>query len=158
MFLRIETILPKKLIGFSTPTTLADDKTFFIWNKLMPRLKETKNLVSADLYSVQIYNFDSFQNFSPATEFTKCAFVEVKNFDFVPKQFETFELPAGEYAVFLHKGTSEDFAKTSQYIFAEWLPNSEFELDDRPHFAVMRDLYFGHENPNSQEEIWIPIK
>lgn len=158
LFLRTEIINTKKLLGFSTKTSLADDKTFFIWNKLMPRLKEVKNLVSSDLFSVQVYNFDSFKNFSPTTEFTKCAFVEVKTFDFVPNEFEEFTLETGKYAVFLHKGTSQDFAKTSQYIFAEWLPNSEFELDDRPHLAVMGDLYFGHENPNSQEEIWIPIK
>lgn len=158
MFQRTEEILPKKLIGFSTETSLANDQTVAIWKQLMPRLKEVKNIVSADLFSLQVYDFDSFQNFTPLTVFKKYALVEIKNYDFIPEGFEKFDLPKGNYAVFLHKGTSVEFAKSSQYIFGEWLPNSEFELDDRPHFAVMGDNYFGHENPESEEEIWIPIK
>lgn len=157
MFLRIEQIEPKKLIGFSTETSLADDKTFSIWNKLMPRLKETKNLVSADLFSLQIYDFKSFKNFTPNTIFKKYALVEVKNYDFIPDGFEKFNVQEGNYAVFLHKGTSAEFYKTNQYIFGEWLPNSVYQLDDRPHFAIMGDKYFGHENPESEEEVWIPI-
>ena len=75
----------------------------------------------------------------------------------VPDQFITFEIPKGQYAVFLHRGTSDDFYKTSQFIFGEWLPNSQYQLDDRPHFAVMGGNYYDHENPKSIEEIWIPI-
>lgn len=158
MFLRIETIQPKKLIGFSTPTTLADDKTVSIWKQLMPRLKEVKNAVSADLISLQVYDFESLQDdFTPFTEFTKHALVEVKNFDYVPEGFETFELPAGEYAVFLHKGIPADFAITSQYIFGEWMPASNYNVDNRPHFEILGDLYINN-HPDSQEEVWIPIK
>lgn len=158
MFLRIEETKPKKLIGYSTTTSLADDKTVEVWKKFMPRLKEIHNAVSADLYSLQVYDFDSFQNFSPFTEFKKFALVEVKDFESIPDEFEKFELPAGKYAVFLHKGTSAEFAKSSQYIFGEWLPKSGYQLDGRPHFELLGDNYKGHENPESEEEIWIPIR
>lgn len=158
MFLEIKKIQAKKLIGFATKTTLANDQTATIWKQLMPRLKETKNLVSADLFSLQIYDYCSLQNFTPTTEFTKYALVEVNNFDFVPDGFEKFELPKGKYAVFLHKGTTQDFIKTTQFIFGEWLPKSEYQLDDRPHFELLSDNYKGHENPDSEEEVWIPIK
>lgn len=158
MFLRTERIAPKKMIGFSTMTTLANDQTFSIWQQLMPRLKEIKNAVSADLFSLQIYDSESLQTFTPTTAFKKYALVEVKNYDEVPLNFEKLDLPSGNYAVFLHKGVASEFHKTSQYIFGEWLPNSEFELDDRPHFALMGDNYHGHENPTSEEEVWIPIK
>jgi len=157
MFLRIETTLPKKLIGFSTPTTLADDKTVTIWKQLMPRLKEIHNAVSADLFSLQVYDFKTLQEFTPFTEFTKYALVGVKGFDHVPEGFETFELPKGNYAVFLHKGTHADFVKTSQYIFGEWMPQSGYIVDDRPHFEILGDLY-KNDHPESQEEVWIPIK
>lgn len=158
MFLEIKKLQAKKLIGFATKTTLANDHTVSIWKQLLPRLKEVKNLVSADLFSVQVYDFSSFNNFTTTTEFTKYALVEVKNYDFIPEHFLQFEIPSGKYAVFLHKGTSEEFYKTTQYIFGEWLPSSGYELDDRPHFAIMSDNYYGHENPESEEEIWIPIK
>ena len=158
MHLKNCNIESKKMIGFSTKTSLSNNQTEKVWQQLMPRLKEVKNLVSSDLVSLQIYNFTDFNNFSPITEFTKYALIEVKNYDYIPDGFEKFNLPSGKYAVFLHKGTSAAFPKTAQYIFYEWLPNSEFELDDRPHFEILGDNYKGHDNPESEEEVWIPIK
>ena len=155
---KIKTIQAKKTIGFSIKTTMANDLTVKIWQQLMPRLKEVKNAVSADLFSLQVYNGETFEEFTPTTEFTKYALVEVKNYDFVPEGFEKFEIPAADYAVFTHKGTGADFYKTSQYIYGEWIPNSEYVLDDKPHFAVMGDKYLGHENPETEEEVWVPIK
>jgi AraC family transcriptional regulator len=158
MFLKTTTIEAKKMIGFSTKTSLTNDQTAKIWQQLMPRLKEIKNAVCADLFSLQEYDFKKFNDFSPSTEFIKHALIEVKNYDDIPENFEQFNLPSGKYAVFLHKGTSAEFPKTAQYIFGEWLPKSEFELDDRPHFEVLGDNYKGHENTESEEEVWIPIK
>lgn len=158
MFLRTEQLASKRFIGFSIKTSLANDQTAKVWQQLIPRLKEVKNLVSSDLFSLQVYDFKNFNNFSPTTEFTKHALIEVRNFDFIPVQFEQFELVAGKYAVFLHQGTSSEFPKTAQYIYAEWLPNSEYKIDDRPHFEVLGDNYKGHENTESEEEVWIPIK
>lgn len=153
----IKTIQAKKTIGFSTKTTMANDQTVKIWQLLMPRLKEVKNAESADLFSLQIYNGESFEEFSPNTQFTKHALVEVKSYDFVPEGFERFEIPAGDYAVFIQKGTNADFYNTSQYIYGEWLPKSNYKLDNKPHFTVMGENYFGHENPESEEEVWVPI-
>jgi AraC family transcriptional regulator len=158
MFIRTELITSKKLIGFSTETSLVNDRTSVVWRKLIHRLKEVKNAVSSDLFSLQIYDFDNFQNFTPQTTFKKYALIEVNNFDFLPNEFERFELTTGKYAVFLHKGTSTTFPKTAQYIYTEWLPNSEYELDDRPHFEVLGENYKGHENAENEEEVWIPIK
>ena len=56
MFLRTEQLTPKKLIGFSTKTTLVNDQTAKVWQQLMPRLKEVKNLISSDLFSLQVYD------------------------------------------------------------------------------------------------------
>ncbi|WP_339889104.1 GyrI-like domain-containing protein [uncultured Flavobacterium sp.] len=158
MFLRTELLEQKKFIGFSTKTSLANDQTANVWRQLMPRLKEVKNLISSDLISLQVYDYDYFDNFLPTTVFTKYALIEVKNYDLIPANFEKFDLPAGNYAVFLHKGTSAEFPKTAQYIYAEWLPKSHYKLDDRPHFEVLGDNYKGHENPENEEEVWIPIK
>lgn len=43
----------------------------------------------------------------------------------------TFILSGGLYAVFDHKGLSND-SRIFQYIFGTWLPNSGYLLDDRP--------------------------
>ncbi|OGS69829.1 MAG: AraC family transcriptional regulator [Flavobacteria bacterium RIFCSPLOWO2_12_FULL_31_7] len=154
---KIVSIPAKKLIGYSIEMSLLDNQTQTIWQLFMPRLKEIKNAVSADLFSLQNYPEDYFTNFTPETIFTKWAAVEVKNFENIPEGFEKLEIPSGKYAVFLHKGNTEMFAKTAQYIYTEWLPNSGFQLDNKPHFEVLGDNYLGHENPESEEEIWIPI-
>jgi AraC family transcriptional regulator len=63
----------------------------------------------------------------------------------------------GLYAIFLHKGPASQGLKTYNYIFLNWLPESGYVLDDRPHFAIMGPKYL-HEDPASEEEIWIPVK
>lgn len=155
---KIVTIPTKKLIGYSIKMSLADNKTQEVWRKFMPRLKEITNAVSADLISLQQYPEDYFTNFTPFSEFTKWATVEVKDYSTIPEGFEKLELTGGKYAVFLHKGNSEMFVKTAQYIYGEWLPQSGFQLDARPHFELLGDNYLGHNNPENEEEVWVPIK
>jgi len=70
---------------------------------------------------------------------------------------KTITSPEGLYAVFVHKGAASEGPKTYQYIFTTWLPASDYQLDNRPHFAIMGEKYKG-EDPGSEEELWIPIK
>lgn len=74
----------------------------------------------------------------------------------IPEGMETFDLVGGKYAVFLHRGLSSD-TSTFEYIFQEWLPNSDFTLDDRPHFDLLGEKT-KRNDPDSEEEIWIPVK
>ncbi|MDP5096829.1 MAG: GyrI-like domain-containing protein [Flavobacterium sp.] len=37
------------------------------------------------------------------------------------------------------------------------MPNSEYQLDNRPHFEILGAKYKNNA-PDSEEEIWIPIK
>jgi AraC family transcriptional regulator len=68
---------------------------------------------------------------------------------------EDFELPGGRYAVFSYRGSSADPAPFT-HIYSEWLPQSGYALDDRPHFEVLGPK-FKPNHPDSEEEIWIPI-
>jgi AraC family transcriptional regulator len=123
----------------------------------MPRRKEIKNNIGPELYSVELYEPDFFENFNPQREFEKWAAIEVTDFDSVPAGMETFNSPAGLYAIFLYKGAASKGAETYRYIFGKWLPDSDFILDERPHFAVMGEKY-KNEDPDSEEDLWIPVK
>ena len=136
--------------------SLANNKTGQLWGTFAPRIKEIKNRVSSDKISMQVYTSSYHKNFKPENDFEKWAAVEVNNFNEVPKGMQTFNLMGGEYAVFDYKGSSND-NRIFQYIFMTWLPNSQYQLDDRPHFEVLGDKYRNND-PNSEEEIWIPIK
>ncbi|MEI6822727.1 MAG: GyrI-like domain-containing protein [Bacteroidota bacterium] len=153
---RIETLIKKILIGKRIAMTFSENKTFDLWHGFMPRRKEIKNNIGTDLYSIKVYEPSYFTSFNPAKEFDNWAAVEVKDFDIVPEEMETIILKEGLYAVFNYKGLSTD-GSIFQYIYSTWLPNSDYLLDDRPHFEVLGDKYKNND-PNSEEEIWVPIK
>jgi AraC family transcriptional regulator len=154
---RIEKLSEKKLIGQSLKMSLASNKTALLWQAFMPRRKEISNTVTDDLYAVQVYDPSYFTNFIAQNEFTKWATLEVSNFDNVPSGMEPFILPDGLYAVFLHRGPASAGVKTFQYIFGDWLPNSTYSVDNRPHFEILGAKY-KNEDPSSEEEIWVPIR
>ncbi len=153
---RIETLQDKKLIGTSVTMSLANNKTGEIWKNFMPRRKEIHNNLSNDLITMAIYKPNYFADLKPTDEFEKWAAIEVTDFDSVPNNMETFILKGGLYAVFDYKGSSTDM-RIFQYIFGAWIPNSDYLLDDRPHFEILGDKY-KNADPDSEEEIWIPIK
>jgi len=122
----------------------------------MTRRKDITNKLTNDLISMQVYKPTHFADFKPGNVFEKWATVEVTNFDNVPSDMEPFTLTGGLYAVFEYKGLSSDNS-IFQFIFGKWLPNSGYDLDDRPHFEVLGDKY-KNDDPTSEEEIWIPIQ
>lgn len=153
---RIETLKDKKLIGNRLTMSLTNNKTGQLWGSFAPKIKNIKNRLSTDKISMQVYDTSYYLTFNPNTEFEKWATVEVSDFNDIPKEMESFTLNGGEYAVFDYKGSSND-SSIFQYIFMTWLPNSEYQLDNRSHFEVLGEKYKNND-PTSEEEIWIPIK
>lgn len=153
---RIVTANEKKLIGKRLIMSFADYKVSELWKNFMPRREEINNSISNDLISMTLYNPTHFLNFSPSNEFEKWAVTEVSDFDNVPSGMETFILTGGLYAVFDYKGLNTDHS-IFRYIYGEWIPRSDYDLDNRPHFEILGDKY-KNGDPESEEEIWIPIK
>lgn len=156
MFLRIKELQEKKMASMSLEMCLAENKTFQLWNRFMIHRKEITNAVSTDLYSIQEYDKDlNFKEFTPQTKFTKIAATEIK--DSCSSPYERYILAGGLYAVFLHKGSQDGFQNTLGFIFGKWLPESDYQLDNRVHFELLGAKYKNND-PDSEEEVWIPIK
>ncbi|PSJ74917.1 GyrI-like domain-containing protein [Sphingobacteriales bacterium UPWRP_1] len=153
---QIQNLQEKKLVGMQLLMSLTDNKTGELWRSFMTRRNEITNNLTNDLISVQVYEPAYFSDFNPSNTFVKWATVEVPDFNQVPANMDMFVLPGGLYAVFNYKGTSNN-PGIFQYIFATWLPNSGYTLDNRPHFEVLGAKY-KNDNPLSEEEIWIPVK
>lgn len=145
MIPRIETLTEKKLIGMRMAMSVADYKVGELWRNFMPRRKEISNQVPNDLISLVVYKTTHFADFKPTNEFERWA-----------TGMKTFVLPGGLYAVFDYIGLSTDNS-IFKYIFGTWLPDSNYVIDDRPHFEILGSKYKSND-PNSEEEIWIPIK
>lgn len=157
MFSRIEILPEKKLIGRSIQTSFAANRTTELWKSFMPIIKQLDLPVQPFLYSVEIYNDRSFfNNFDPSKTFEKWAAVEADVWSDPSDDLQTLILPTGLYAVFIHKGPASEGFNTYEFIFKNWLPQSGYILDNRPHFAWMGEKYKNNE-PDSEEEIWIPV-
>lgn len=152
----IQVIEPKKLIGISQSMSLVNNKTALLWQTFMPKRHQITNAIGSNLISMQIYDNEHFIKFNPESEFIKWACVEVADFETIPQGMQTFVLPAGKYAVFNYKGLPSTAAPFFNYIFTEWIPNSIYELDNRPHFEILGEKY-SNSSPESEEEVWIPI-
>jgi len=158
MLPEIRYLQEKKLIGKRIKMTFSDNRTFELWKSFMPRRKEIKNNPNNELISMQVFDksFD-FNDFNPDVVFEKWAAIEVSDFDTIPDGMESYTLSVGLYAVFNYKGAASQGAQMFQYIYGTWLPLSDYTLDDKPHFEILGEKY-KNEDPDSEEEIWIPIK
>ncbi len=153
---RIKTLKEKKLVGMKQRMSLTNNSTGKLWSEFAPRIHEIKNKVSNEKISMQVFDPSYYLSFNPNNEFVKWATLEVKEVENIPNKMESFILSGGLYAVFDYKGSSSDNS-IFQYIYMNWIPNSEYQLDNRPHFEVLGEKYRNND-PISEEEIWIPIK
>lgn len=153
---RIEELKEKKLIGKNMTMSFAANTTAELWKSFMPRRKEIPHGVGQGLYALQLYPQDFFKNFDPTASFEKWAAMEVSDVQGIPDGMETLILPAGLYAVFSYKGPAGS-PQPFQYILQTWLPSSAYELDTRPHFEFLGEKYKNND-PDSEEEIWIPLR
>lgn len=146
----------KTLVGISTKMSIFNNKTAQLWGQFGPKIIKVENKCNSDKISLQIYPDNYFKAFSPTTEFTKWACVEVSSIKNLPENCEQLIVQAGDYAVFNYKGSSQN-TQIFEDIFTKWLPNSEYLIDNRPHFEILGDKYKNND-ADSEEEIWIPIK
>jgi AraC family transcriptional regulator len=154
----IKILTERKLVGKKLTMTYSQNRTYELWRSFMPERKDIKNSVNNNLFSLQVYNesFD-FSQFDNNKSFEKWAAIEVSDFSAIPHNMESFILTGGLYAVFIHKGAVKEGPKTFQHIFGKWMPGSGYVVDQRPHFEILGDKY-KNDDPDSEEEIWIPIR
>lgn len=153
---RIENLVSKRLIGKYLSMSLTANKTPALFKSFMPMRKQLAAEDDHRTYEVLLYPPDYFTAFNPNTTFEKWVAVEGQEDQPVSEDMSTLNLPAGLYASFLYRGNSAD-QQIYQYIFREWLPSSGYLLDTRPHFNVLTEKTKLN-NPDSEEEIWIPIR
>ncbi len=147
-----------KLIGMRVQMNFITNKTQELWQRFMPRKMEIEGILSKELFSVEIYSsLTYFDQFNPGNKFEKWAAVPVASIEEIPTEMEGLVIPAGLYAVFPFKGMPSEAPAMYQFILGNWLPESIYELDHRPHFAVMGEKYKNNDR-DSEEDLWIPIK
>jgi len=153
---RIETLIPKTLVGMAREMSMVKDETSQLWRGFRPRIAEVTNRTTAESISMRVYSGSTAEVFEPNASFRQWAAVEVVDHDDVPEGMEPYLLGGGTYAVFVHRGPANDLS-TFRYIFSDWLPASDYILDDREHFEVLPANY-DPRDPDATEECWIPVR
>ncbi len=155
---RIHQLKRTFLAGQCMQMSLVENRTFELWNGFQKQRKKIQDVSGKVLYSMQVYDHELyFAHFNPTTKFTKWAAVEVTTHEHLPEGLKPYILEGGLYAVFLYQGLPQGFGPFMQQILTEWMPASEYELDHREHFELLDDSY-RRDDPDSKEEVWIPIR
>ena len=137
-------------------TSLENHDLSKLWKNFLSQRNKINGQTTNELISLAVYSPTYFDKFDARNQFERWVALEVGSFENVPKGMKTFVLPRGLYAIFSHKGISTDYS-VFQYIFSTWLPSSDYLLDNRPHLEILGDRYKNND-PNSEEEILIPVK
>jgi len=157
MFDRIETLDHTLLLGRYKQMSYINNQTAALWQGFMPLKKKISNLKSKNLYAMQVYaEKPNFINFDPSVKFIKWAAAEVNDHSNIPENLYPYVIEGGLYAIFIHRGTPDQFQQTFGYIFTHWLPKSAYEMDHREHFELLPNNY-RPDDPEATEEIWVPI-
>ncbi len=83
---------------------------------------------------------------------------EVKQLSNINPFFVVKIIPAGKYLRFIHRGFSNKVGHTYQYIYNQYLPETEFKLKKSFNFELYGEKYKDPFNEESESEIYIPIE
>lgn len=141
------------LVGIAAQMSYIDNQTQKLWETFIPLSKKINHKLTNDFYSLQIFPDNFFKAFNPTLEFEKWALVPVTETEGNIEPCKSFILQGGLYAVFHHKGIDTSIF---QRIYGEWIPQSHYQLDNRPHFEILGEKY-KKGSSDSEEDIYIPI-
>lgn len=85
------------------------------------------------------------------------ACAEVKGLEDIPEGMTAMTIPAGNYAVFTHKGSLDKMSLTMKYIYGSWLPKSGKKLRNAPEIEIY-DQRFKLGSDDSELDVYIPIQ
>lgn len=125
-----------------------------LWGRFVARIDEIPGRVGMATYGVCRTLPGSA---AESERFTYIAGVEVETLEAIPDGMTGVDMPACTYAVFAYNGgLGEELPKTMQYIFGDWLPNSDFEIsgDDFEYY----DDRFNPVTGKGTFYIYLPVK
>lgn len=144
------------VIGMDCLTTTEDNEDHKVivdlWNQFKPRIYEVNNKKNPTKM-VGIYK----QRKNYPNRFSYIASVEVSSLSAIPKGMIPKIINGSKYAVFTHQGEVSNIDNTYNYIYNEWLPESEFDKNKKGDNLEVYNTEFNQDD-NSEIDIYIAIK
>lgn len=154
---RFETLPSTRVVGMRIRTSHVENRAPELWRAFMPRRYEIPGRLHPRYLSIQVFDRAGGDPADPSTPFDRWAAVEVGDAAEPPPGMEAYTIGGGLYAVFLHRGPAAAAPRTWGFIFGQWLPASDHVVDDREHFERLPEGY-RPDDPNAEEEVWIPVR
>jgi AraC family transcriptional regulator len=149
-------IEPQLLSGQKIRTSIASQETSKLWRPFRQAIREKEGLSPTKFYSIGRYGNKMMNgDFTEDSQFEKCAAI-TNAISFCPSFFEEIRLEGGLYAVFSHHGSIAKFQVTLQEFMKNWLPKSNYRLDDQAHFETFDETYDPF-SEDSVELVHIPV-
>ena len=125
-----------------------------LWDKFTHRAGEVSNRLGKAMYGI-IYGRPETERSHPH-ELQYIAAVAVSRADKIPEGMVSWTIPAGTFAVFLHRGPIQNIGDTCYEIYRVWLPQSPWQHSEIADVEVY-DERFDCESEKSEMEYWISV-
>lgn len=125
------------------------------WDQLCAFMKQEK-LFGFGLETIGIGHDDPSVTETEKLRYDACMTVKK---EVVPKgNVGVKSIEGGKYAVFKYKGPYTNLEQVYNFIFKNWLPESKYELEDKPCFEKYLNNPEKHKPENYKTHIYVPIK
>jgi AraC family transcriptional regulator len=121
-----------------------------LWECFIARLTEVEHAVQGCCYGVVL------PVAGDSDELEYYAAIEVRQAGLLPAGMHRIEVPAADYATFLHRGLGKLVDRTVDFIYSSWLCQSEYRHSGGPDLEIY-DASFDPHSERSQMRYAIPI-
>lgn len=125
-----------------------------LWDNLFHRASEIPNRVGKATYGI-IYGRPESERSHPH-ELQYIAAVQVSSMSKLPEGMVSRTIPAGRFAMFIHRGPIAKIGETCREIYREWLPKSAWQHAEIADIELY-DHRFNCEGDDSEMEYWISV-
>lgn len=148
---------PSVFIGLSQEMSFEMDTTVSLWQSFKPRVKEIRNRLGAEFFSISCYPDDFLKSFNPKAKYQKWAAVEIGSLKSNIEGLQELHLEGGLYAVFVYQGTVVNFSNFAADIVSKVLPEAGYVADSRPHFTRFGPG-FNMGDSHAVETFWVSVR
>ncbi len=149
-----------KVAGLRGETTLRDNKLRELWERANGLFPQIPGIVKGGrgFGICEACQSNTLYTMNDDVIFTEVAGAEVSSFDGLPEILVRKIIPGGRYAVFTHRGTLSMLPRTFDYIWGTWFLTTKEEMDDREDFEMYDARFLGYDRPDSEIDLYIPVK
>lgn len=125
-----------------------------LWGTFCSRMTEIADVVGRCAYGLCLETDD----YDETGKFEYIAALPVSSVDMVPQGMVSREIPAGEYAVFTHKGPVSALRDTYENIYGTWVKEAKLNVLNGFDFELYDHRFTSADDPKSELDIYIPLQ